>query len=34
MLINIDDENINDLNNSFKKMTSNCGTCHKKFKNK
>ena len=34
MIINIDDENIDDLNTSFHNMTSNCGTCHKKFKNK
>ena len=34
MLIDIDDKNIISLKENFNKMSSNCGACHKKFKNK
>jgi len=34
MLIGIDENNIKSLKESFNNMSSNCGTCHKKFKNK
>ena len=34
MLIGINENNIISLKESFNNMSSNCGTCHKKFKNK
>ena len=34
MLININEKNIKSLKKSFNNMSSNCSSCHKKFKNK
>lgn len=34
MLNNINEKNIKALKQSFNNMASNCGSCHKKFKNK
>tara|TARA_B110000116_G_C16727884_1_gene532292 strand:- start:614 stop:805 length:192 start_codon:yes stop_codon:yes gene_type:complete len=34
MIENIENQNLFLLNNNFNKMTSNCDTCHKKFKSR
>ena len=34
MIQDIEKQDLISLNDSFNKMTSNCGTCHKKFKSK
>ena len=34
MLQDIENQNIVSLKNNFNQMSSNCGTCHKKFKSK
>ena len=34
MLLNIRSKDLIFLKESFNKMSSNCGSCHKKFKNK
>ena len=34
MIQDIENQDLTSLNNNFNRMTSNCGTCHKKFKSR